>query len=652
MSLLETGTQALLVVSALGAIGYLWRLEGRGQWRDLLTDRFIYGVPWGTLVSVVGVVAFYLVAQSGLDHWGEPVTVAFRSWSYAYLPGMLMSGFAHASPDHLVGNLIGTVVLAPLVEYVWSHYPPDEAGSDRDGGAESDASTDGYRYPPPVDPADRWVADRDRPTAGRDRPATDRDRLVADSDGSESTADGGLLSRPGFRAFVAFPAAVFVVSILTSVFALGWSLGFSGTVFAFGGFAVVVLPLTTVVAMLAVGGVGIFYRALTEPILRVTLDSGAPDPPSWAGVNVQAHLLGFLLGVVLGFALLSARDRRPQVGRIFLAALLFGIARQLWLLPLSDGDTFTQYRGIGLILVLALAATMITAAAASDRPLLPPDSGLATVGKVLCGLWLGAAAVVVAIVAFVSGWAPTAVLPAAAILAIISVPALLPFLPDDHAGSPVSRRTALLAGLVMVAGVLVLPSAVGNLPGVDDDAVPDGAVAVEDYRVAYAEDASHGRINSTDSGVIVVSERRDIWIAAVSKRDLAHEGNSTVPLGGVGWRTPVTAERSGWEVVGNESVYAVDLVVEGERTRSFASTPRVAAARIENHTVRLAPAADGFDVAVLRNGTVVDEAPVPGPADNATLGPIEFVIEPDDDTLALFATTDGTSVAVARKETY
>jgi len=649
MSLLETVTQALLVVSALGAIGYLWHLQGRERWRDLLTDRFIYGIPWGTLVSIVGVVAFYLVAQSGLDHWGEPVTVAFRSWSYSYLPGMLMSGFAHASPDHLVGNLIGTVVLAPLVEYAWSHYPPggteSHDGTGSDAGAERDASADEYYYPPPADPADDSIA-------GHDRPAADRDKLAADRDGSRSTTDDRLLARPWFRAFVAFPAAVVVVSLLTSVFALGWSLGFSGTVFAFGGFAVVVLPLSTVVAMLAVGGVGIFYRALTEPILRVTLDSGAPDPPSWAGVNVQAHLLGFLVGVVLGYALLSARDRRPQVGRIFLAALLFGIARQLWLLPLSDGDTFTQYRGIGLILVVALTTLITAVAAASDRPLLPPDSGLATIGTLLCALWLCAAAVIVAITGFESGWAPAAVVPTAAILTIISAPALLPFLPGDRFGSPVSRRTALLAGLVLVAGVLAIPSAVGNLPGMDDDAVPEGAVAVEDYRVAYAEDASHGRIDSTDSGVIVVSERRDVWLSAVSKQKLAHEGNVTVPLGGVGWRTPITAERSGWEVLGNDSVYAVDLGLRGNRTRSFASSPQLASALIANHTVSLAPTADGFEVSVLRNGTVVDEVPIPDRNGTASAGPIRFAVQPDEDTLALFANANGTRVEIARKETY
>jgi len=649
MSLLETVTQALLVVSALGAIGYLWHLQGRERWRDLLTDRFIYGIPWGTLVSIVGVVAFYLVAQSGLDHWGEPVTVAFRSWSYSYLPGMLMSGFAHASPDHLVGNLIGTVVLAPLVEYAWSHYPPggteSHDGTGSDAGAERDASADEYYYPPPADPADDLIA-------GHDRPAADRDKLAADRDGSRSTTDDRLLARPWFRAFVAFPAAVVVVSLLTSVFALGWSLGFSGTVFAFGGFAVVVLPLSTIVAMLAVGGVGIFYRALTEPILRVTLDSGAPDPPSWAGVNVQAHLLGFLVGVVLGYALLSARDRRPQVGRIFLAALLFGIARQLWLLPLSDGDTFTQYRGIGLILVVALTTLITAVAAASDRPLLPPDSGLATIGTLLCALWLCAAAVIVAIIGFESGWAPAAVVPTAAILTIISAPALLPFLPGDRFGSPVSRRTALLAGLVLVAGVLAIPSAVGNLPGMDDDAVPEGAVAVEDYRVAYAEDASHGRIDSTDGGVIVVSERRDVWLSAVSKQKLAHEGNVTVPLGGVGWRTPITAERSGWEVLGNDSVYAVDLGLRGNRTRSFASSPQLASALIANHTVSLAPTADGFEVSVLRNGTVVDEVPIPDRNGTASAGPIRFAVQPDEDTLALFANANGTRVEIARKETY
>jgi membrane associated rhomboid family serine protease len=546
--------QVVLVVAIAVAVGYVWYLDGRGRWRSVLTDRFVYGVPWGTLVTVAGVVAFYLFAQSGLDHWSNPVTVAFRNWSYAYPLGLFTSGFAHASPGHLIGNLVGTVVLAPIAEFAWGHYPPGARSTD------SDSPEADYEYPPP-----------------------------SKLSGSERSPDGpaasGLLARPWVRAVLVFPAAVFVLSIVTSVLALGWSLGFSGTVFVFGGFAVVVLPLTTIVAMLGITAVGVGYRALTEPVLRVTADPGSPGPPSWAGVNVQAHMLGFLLGVVLGLALLRYRERRPDPGRVFLAVLLFAIARQLWLLPWSEDDVFVQYRGVGLVFVLVLTV-LITAAAAAD---------------------------------------------------------------DELLAGRVAKRTALLAGLLLVVGALAVPSAVGNFPGMDDDPVPGEGVEVADYHVTYAEDAAHGRIDTTDSGVIVVSERRDVWISGVSKRSLAHDGSATIPVGGVGWRTPVEAERAGWEVTGNDSVYVVDIEAGGETTRSFESPASKARPRIANHTVSLLVADGEFRVAVAHNRTHIGTVSIPGPNETATVGPLQFRTEPDGSDLALLATHDGTRVEVARR---
>jgi len=547
--------QVVLVVAIAVAIGYVWYLDGRGRWRSILTDRFVYGVPWGTLVTVAGVVAFYLFAQSGLDHWSSPVTVAFRNWSYAYPLGLFTSGFAHASPGHLIGNLVGTVVLAPIAEFAWGHYPP--------GARSTDGDTPGrdYEYPPPGKPS-----------------GTDRSPSGAATD--------GLLARPWVRAVLVFPAAVFVLSIVTSALALGWSLGFSGTVFVFGGFAVVVLPLTTIVAMLGITAVGVGYRALTEPVLRVTADPGSPGPPSWAGVNVQAHVLGFLLGVVLGLALLRYRERRPDPGRLFLAVLLFAIARQLWLLPWSEDDVFFQYRGIGLVFVLVLTV-LITAAAAAD---------------------------------------------------------------DELLAGRVEKRTALLAGLLLVTGALAAPSIVGNLPGMDDDPVPGEGVEVADYHVTYAEDAAHGRIDTTDSGVIVVSEKRDVWISAVSKQSLAHDGSATVPVGGVGWRTTVEAERTGWEVTGNDSVYVVDIDAGGETTRSFESPPSTARPRIANHTVTVLATGDGFQIAVERNRSRVETVSVPEYNGTVDAGPLRFVTEGDDGDVSLLAMHDGTRVEVARRE--
>jgi membrane associated rhomboid family serine protease len=625
--------QVVLVATLLAAAAYAWAIHGRGRWRRLLTDRFVVGVPWGTLVSIAGVVAFYLFAQGGLDHWNDPVVVAFRSWSYTYLPGMLTSGFAHASPGHLLGNLIGTVVLAPIVEYAWGHYPPTDEETTRSPGLLA-----GFTHTPPANFEDSEGPDSEADDTATSLRAVDR------------TPGSGLLSRPLVRALVVFPLVVAAVSLVTSVLALGWSLGFSGTVFAFGGFAVVVLPLTAAVSMFAISGLGITYRALTEPVLRVTVDGGSPGPPGWAAVNVQAHLLGFLIGVALGVALLWARNRRPPAGRLFLAVLVFVLVRNLWVLPWSEGDEYLQYRGIGLVFVLVVTMFVTAVALADDQPLVDPESWLVGYGPLLNRLWLLVlgVAVVAGAVAFDLG--PVEIAIAGVFALMLALQSLPSAAPDAVYESPVTKRTALFLGLVMVIGAVAVPSAAGNWPGMDKDPVPEGAIEVADYSVVYAEDADHGRIDSTDSGVVVVSERRDIWTTDVSQRQLENSGEVTVVLGGVGWYETVTANRTGWRVVGNDSVYAVDLEHDGTRTRSFTSNASRADPQISHHTVALVPTSDGFDVRVARNGTVVGDAPVPARNESVTLGPLELVAEHEDGSLSLFATDGGTRVEVASRE--
>lgn len=295
---MRAGVVAVVVVSLYFGI---W-LVGRGRVREALTDRFLYGVPWGSLVTVCGVVAFYLFAQSGLSHWNEPVTLPFRNWAYPYATGMLSSGFAHNSPSHLVGNMLATVVLAPLAEFVWGHYPHRE------------------REP-------------SRPGQQRDATAVPETPVPAEFDGprrADNTAEGGTIPsgtppvgtvveeepdgpqriwhRPVVRALVIFPGIVFLVSLLTSIYALGWSLGFSGTVFAFLGFVLLRYPITTALSLLAISFLNTLLNTLLTPVLRQSAQAGPPAPPAWAGVNVQAHMLGFLLGVLLALALLWHRD--------------------------------------------------------------------------------------------------------------------------------------------------------------------------------------------------------------------------------------------------------------------------------------------------------------------------------------------------------
>ncbi|MFB6157044.1 MAG: rhomboid family intramembrane serine protease, partial [Haloferacaceae archaeon] len=181
--------QRLLVVAALVVgIAVVVALDRpRGRWGARLRRRFVLGVPWGTLVSVALVLAVYLFLQGGAADWNAPITIPFRAWSYFYPLGVAVAAFAHAGPGHLLGNLVGTLALAPLAEYAWGHFP-------RERGASSFASP---------------------------------------------------LRNPLVRAFLVVPLAVVAAGLLTAAFSVGPIIGFSGVVFAFGGVALVHYPLRT-----------------------------------------------------------------------------------------------------------------------------------------------------------------------------------------------------------------------------------------------------------------------------------------------------------------------------------------------------------------------------------------------------------------------
>lgn len=550
--LFEAAQRAGIVLVLAVVLVYVWWLVGRGRWRAALTDRFVYGVPWGSILSLLLVVLVYLFVQSGIESWSDPAVTPFRSWSYSYVLGLLTAGFTHAGPDHLLSNLLAAAVLSPLVEYAWGHYRPSRA----------DTHTDvQYEHPPPGE-----------------HPEADRSAVDRMTDGG--SAVGGSLARPAVRAFVLFPAGLVAVSLLTSVFAQGWSLGYSGTVFFLLGVAVVVLPLVTVVAMVGLSGASVLLSALQTPILRVTASSGGPSPPSWAGVNVQAHLLGFLLGVLVAFLLLRGRDRWPDVGQVALAVVLVVLSRSLWAYSTVSGDTYTRWQGLGVVFVLFLS-TLVVAMVALDKN--------RTVGTV-------------------------------------------------------KVRSLVVGGLVVVTLLIALVSVPPNLTGMDDDPVPEGpAVEVEDYTITYAENVPHGRVPVNTSGVIVVSESRDVWSSVVEPDQLARSGTATATVGGIGWREVVEAERTGWSVTGNDTVYTVTLEHDDRRVQAFRSAPKRADTRLAGHAVTVAPTTDGFRLRVSRGGELVGETTLPGAGENRTV----TLSEPATiDTLTVAGTADGDDVRV------
>lgn len=536
----ERGLRLVVVFGLATAFGLVHAIDAPGgRWAARLRSRFLLGVPWGTFLSVSLVVAVYLFLQGGLEHPYNPLTIPFTSWSYFYPLGLVTAPFSHANFGHVTGNLIGTLVLAPVAEYAWSHFP-----------------------------------------TGRGRSSFSSWR-----------------TNPYVRAFVLFPLGVVLVGLGTSAFAWGAIIGFSGVVFAFAGFAVVRYPVLTVVALSARGAVTTVYYALRNPIVT---GSASPSygPPWWVGVAIQGHLLGLLLGAVLGVVIVGKRERLPSAGRVFAGALLLGFSFTLYAVWwYRDPTTFVLYRGLGVLLVVVLAVVLAAALSAGT-------------GEVVDGVSHRQVAIAVALVPLLT-------------MAMVAVPL--------------------------------------NTTTVDAFDPPADAIDVGGYQVYYAEDVENKRVGAIDvealnettrvsaSGVIVVSESRNVWTEAVSKGALDFWGEREVRVGGVGWSETIKAKREGWQVAGGGPVYHVYLAYPEDRYRHvFASRNDTASPTIENRNVTVVPANGTFYFAVSNNTTVIGNTTIPSPGNVTTAGGITF----RRDGPRVYATRNGTRVLVATRESY
>ncbi|SEQ25186.1 rhomboid family intramembrane serine protease [Natrinema salaciae] len=604
LTALLTVVVAGTLVASIAIVRLVHRQDRR--WRDVLRSRLVYGVPWGSLVVIAFVVCVYLFVQDGITNFNDPVTIPYRTWSYYYPLGMATAAFSHAGPGHLVGNLAGTIVVAPLAEYAWGHYP-DELDSQR---------------------SDSWRAD------------------------------------PRVRAVVLFPLAVVAVGLLTSLFALGPVIGFSGVVFAFAGFAIVHYPIVTIVGTLGVQSVVLrLYYALQEPINVYTAQPSPPSPPSWAGIAIQGHALGLFLGFVLGIVLLERRGTRPDAFRLWLAVLLFGFSKGLWAIYwFGDENSYILFQGPGVAIVSVLALVVTLSVTGSQKPIVPRRVERLLGGSGRVTPWSDGASpssIDRSLELAGGGRGDRAV--------AARVDRVREIVTGTRSGGSrlLSNLTigpvaflAVVAVLAMVAGVAV-PA---NFLVVDDaTASSDAAVEIEDYTVEYAEgvqneyvsgigiDALESDAGLEASGVIVASERRDIWLEAVSAQRLSFTGEETVSVGGPGWRETVHVERTGWEPVGNDTVYQVWLEDGGERRLAYESNESRAEARVagRNVTIRSADGEFVLDVAATESG-LVDTTPIPDGNETATAGGLVF----DRENETVYAVADGTRVAVASEETY
>ncbi|MEF8785879.1 MAG: rhomboid family intramembrane serine protease [Haloarculaceae archaeon] len=504
------------IVAALALSAFVLRgRDGRTRPLDPLRERFVLGVPWGTVLSVLGVLAVYFFLQGG-GQQGGPVVVGFRSWSFGYPLGMVTAAFSHANEGHITGNLLGTVVFAPIAEFAWSHYPTRR--------------------------------------------------------GSHSF--GNWLTNPFVRILL-FVVGVFLVGLATSLFTPGALIGFSGVVFAFGGFAIVTRPITAVYALVAERVVSLSYYAFQNPLI-VARGRTQFVTPGWADIAIQGHALGLLVGVLGGLWLVRTRDAWPGYRRVYFATLVFAVAKSLYAFYWYLSNTeYVLFRGLGTATMFLLAGVVALALAARDRTLVPRID--------------------------------------------------------------LSRREAAVGVLLCVVLALSLVAIPYNLVSIDAGPESDSGVEIRDYTVTYAEQVPNQYIAGVQipglrdsltvntSGVIVTSERRNVWEAVVPAGRLQSRGSVRVPVGGVGWRETVVVSRSGWSVVDGGSTYKVFVdPPEDDATQVFEADPVRVPAVLNGSRVTLAPVDNGYQLAVSENNTTVATGQLPQPDEQTTLGGITF----------------------------
>lgn len=290
----------LFLAIALSLFTLHWLEIPIRDYHKTLCERWVFGIPWGTIVVVSLLFFVYLFVQRGYWHWNRPVMVAFTAVSMYDPTGWLFAGFSHSSPSHLRGNITSTLVFGPIVEWIWRHKP---------GNTHHPREPVWFRVP--------WI-----------------------------------------RAIVLFPAGILVIGVTAALFSWGPVIGFSVAVYALMGISLLHYPIVTLVALVARETIRIMWRTMTDPlVLAETVVRSVR--PSWYGTAVQGHLVGLLLGVAIGITLVRYHRSRPSIPRLWLASILLGFYLSLWALWWILGpEEFILFRAIGVGLIFLVAAVI------------------------------------------------------------------------------------------------------------------------------------------------------------------------------------------------------------------------------------------------------------------------------------------------------
>lgn len=523
MDPLTLGARVAVILAGLLAASVVYSMgTSAREFHNRLRSRLLFCLPIGTLLSILLVGGFFLFIQGGWGH-RRILTLPFTSWSLRYPLGMATAPLAHQNIGHLIGNLTGFLVFGTIAEYAMSHFPV----------------------------------------------------------GRGASAFGSLRNNPYARAVLFVPIVVFGVALLTSLFAWGPVIGFSGVVFAAVGFALVYFPVLTVVGLVAREFLDAVVWALRDPIITASAGTSFGSP-WWANVAIQTHLLGLLLGVGLGLALHWRRTEPPNLDpwRLFPASLLVGSSMTLWAVWWYQGSSSYQlFRGPGIVLVVGVALLVTIAGSLHESPIADLSARQVSLG--------------------------------------------------------------LIVFPILLMGMIAMP--VNLTASTADFTVPGDTVTVNGYEIGYGDGVPDPRFEPiniseletpsppTATGVIVTNEKRHLFTEAVSANRLQNTGQSTITVGGIGWREEVTVIRTGWRAAGGDSAFSVTAEpIAGATTALFESDPAQANTVVDGHELSIAPSNGRFviEASATDNSTIdglPDQVTVPSPSNETTLGTLTIV---------------------------